>query len=485
MKIHLIVAPSSSRVSLSEFSEDIAPPLGIGYIAASLRQAFPEASFKISDGLISGLETVHREAEAFAADIVFISFFTPQAQGAYELVNLLKTRGEAPLIVLGGVHASSLPEEALERSLADIVVIGEGERAAVEIAKCFSDKSGFSDIDGIIYRKGREIIRTRPPRFIQDINSIPFPARDLLPMDKYKGWFVSKKTPETSMVWSRGCPYNCVFCSNLVWKCATPAVRLRSPQNIVAEMKHLRDEFGIQEVFDHSDEFNNNIEHAKEVCRQIKESKLKMPWKAQLRAHPLPEDLVRLMAEAGCWYVHLGVESGNEETLKGVGKHINLNQVVDACRLLHKYGIKIFGLFMLFNVWEDEKKLCFEDVAMTRKTLKFAEYLVDKKLLDYISWTIATPYPGSQLFEIARRHKLIRKDLLANWERWLKDDSFIMDLPGISKAEQSRLYSSGSWLRAKCYLRSGGFGMSHAGFFLRKAVKAFQIGFSGARGILR
>jgi len=476
MKIHLLVAPPSSRSLLSEFSEDIAPPLGVSYIAASLRQAFPQIEFKISDGLMLGFEAVRKEVEAFGADIVFVSFFTPQAQGAYELVNLIKERSNAPLIIMGGIHASALPQEALERSHADIVVIGEGERVAVEIVKCLFDKKYFSGVDGILYRKGDAIIRTKPPRFIQDINSLPFPARDLLPMNKYKGWFVAKKTPETSMFWSRGCPYNCLFCSNLVWKSGSPAVRLRSPQNIVAEMKSLRDDFGIREVFDHSDELNNNIEHAKAICREIKGSKLKMPWKAQLRAYPLPEELVRLMAESGCWYVHLGIESGNEEALRGIKKNINLDQVVDACKLLHKYKIKIFGLFMLFNVWEDAGKLRCEDVPMTRKTLKFAEYLVDKKHLDYISWTITTPYPGSQLFEIARRHNLIKPELLGNWERWLKDDSFIMDLPGVDKAEQGRLYSSGSILRAKCYLRSGGFRMQHLGFFLRKAVKAFQIG---------
>lgn len=481
MKIHLLIAPPSIRALLSEFAEDIAPPLGISYIAASLRQAFPHAAFKISDGLILGFEAVRKEIEAFGADAVFVSFFTPQAQGAYDLVNLLKDRRDAPLVVLGGIHASALPQEGLVRSKADIVVIGEGERAAVEIVKCLADKKDFSGVDGILYRKGSEIIKTKPPRFVQDINSLSFPARDLLDMKKYKGWFVAKKTPETSMFWSRGCPFNCLFCSNLVWKCATPAVRLRSPQNIVAEMKVLRDEFGIREVFDHSDELNNNVEHARAICTAIKESKLNMSWKAQLRAHPLPEDLVRLMAESGCWYVHLGIESGNPATLKGIKKNIDLDQVVAACKLLHKYKINIFGLFMLFNVWEEDGRLCFEDVAMTRNTLDFARRLVNERLLDYISWTITTPYPGSQLFDIARRHNLIKPDLLENWERWLKDDSFIMDLPGIDKADQGRLYSSGSLLRVKCYLRSGGFGLKHVGFFLRKAAKAFQIGSSGRR----
>jgi len=116
------------------------------------------------------------------------------------------------------------------------------------------------------------------------------------------------------------------------------------------------------------------------ICEEIKRRKLGISWKTQVRAHPLPEELIKAMADAGCWYVHLGIESGNPEVLKGVKKHITLEQITDACKKLKKYGIKVHGLFMLFNVWQEDGELKFEDVDMTRNTLSFAEKLVDGKL---------------------------------------------------------------------------------------------------------
>jgi radical SAM superfamily enzyme YgiQ (UPF0313 family) len=114
-----------------------------------------------------------------------------------------------------------------------------------------------------------------------------------------------------------------------------------------------------------------------------------------MRAKPITDELAREMAEAGCWYVHLGIESGNEQTLKGVKKFIPLNDVDNACRLLKKYGIKIRALFMIYNVWEENGQLRFEDSQMSINTLKYAKNLIDNKLVDYVSWTAAAPYPGS------------------------------------------------------------------------------------------
>ncbi|MCG8432269.1 MAG: B12-binding domain-containing radical SAM protein [Candidatus Omnitrophica bacterium] len=475
MRVQCVFAPSSGDARLAELSEELTPPLGIMYLAASIREAFPEVSLRITDGLLRGYAATAAEINDFRPDLLLVSFFTPEAPGAYALVKEFKERYPQSLAVMGGIHATALPEEALERCAADLVVLGEGEETVRRIVRAYTRGEPFTGIPGICYRSAAGTVRTPPAAYIRDIDTIPFPARDLVDLSEYKGWFISRQTPETGMFWSRGCPFNCTFCSNLVWKTSLPALRLRSAGNIADEMEQLKLDFGIREVFDHSDEFNNDIEHAKEVCRELIRRKLGMTWKVQLRAHPLPEELVRLMKQAGCWYVHLGIESANEETLRGIRKKITLEQVRRACALLKKYEIRIFGLFMLFNVWEDEGGLCFEDLEATRKTLAFAGQLVNERLLDYISWTITTPYPGSRLYDIALRHGLIRPELLGNWDRWLKVDSFIMDLPGMHRSEQARLYTSGSWLRARCYLRSRGFGLKDIGYMARKAMKVVQI----------
>lgn len=439
----------------------------------------PEVELNLIDGLKNGYQNTLAKIIAFAPDILGISFYTPVALSAYRLADEVKEALPGTLIVAGGPHATALPAEVLERSKTDIVVAGEGEATFFELVKMMAEKTapGETDlekIDGLVFKSGGLVKRTAPRRFISDINEIPFPARDLLNMNDYSGWYVHKALPETKMFFSRGCPYHCTFCDAVIWKSSKPWVRLRSPKNIVDEIELLVSEFGIKEIMDDSDEFNNSEAHAIAICEEIKSRGLNIPWKTQLRAWPLSERLVKAMAEAGCWYVHLGIESGNRETLNGIKKHITIEQVVEACRLLKKYDIKILGLFMLFNVWEENGELRFEDVQKTKNTFQFIERLIDEKLLDYIGWSVTTPYPGSQLYEIAVKNDLIKPNLLNQWDAWLKDDIYIMRLPGIDEREMVRMKTQGQILRAKLILKSRQFSWKDIPFFAQKGVKLLR-----------
>jgi radical SAM superfamily enzyme YgiQ (UPF0313 family) len=249
---------------------------------------------------------------------------------------------------------------------------------------------------------------------------------------------------------------------------------LRSPENIVDEMELLKRELGIKEVFDNSDEFNNNLEHAKNICREMIKRNTGLTWKTQLRASPLDEELVELMSRSGCWYVHLGIESGNQETLSGIKKKITLEEVINACRLLKKHKIKILGLFMLFNVWEEDGRLRFEDTQMSRKSLEFARWLVTRGLLDYIGWSITTPYPGSPLYEIAVKNSLFKPGLDGDWDAWLKDDFFVMQLPGITDRDIARLKTEGTFLRGLCLLKSRGLKLKDLGYLVKKGLKILE-----------
>jgi anaerobic magnesium-protoporphyrin IX monomethyl ester cyclase len=274
-------------------------------------------------------------------------------------------------------------------------------------------------------------------------------------MKKYKEWFWVKTPPETTIFLSRGCPYDCSFCSNIVWKISKPALRLRSPKNIVDEMEYLKNTFSINSFFDAGDEFNNNEKHAIAICKEIISRKLNVALKASMRAWPLSEELVSLMAEAGFWWVQLGIESGNQATIDGIKKHITHDQVENALRLLKKYKIKVFGLFMLFHFWEIDGVLKYENAEDSLRTVAYAKKLIDKKLVSYVSSNITTPYPGSQLYPIAERHKLFRDGLNKSWDRWLAEDDFVVNIPGVSIKEASNVYLKASLLRSYGYIRSG------------------------------
>jgi magnesium-protoporphyrin IX monomethyl ester (oxidative) cyclase len=475
-KVQFISVPSKTGAKLAELGERIAPPIGILYIASYLKHNIPGIEISIIDGLVSGYNNSVSKIMDFKPDVLGVSFNTPVALSAYSLIREIKKHLPSTLIIAGGPHTTALPEECLRESGADIAAIGEGEEVTYEIVMKLKnnrklDSYNLSQIKGIAFLNENRFIQTEVRPYIKDIDSIPFPDRNLVNMSNYRGWYLCKQIPETIMIFSRGCPFQCVFCSNKVWNISRPRVRLRSPKNIVDEIELLKKEFRIKEIFDNSDEFNNNLEHAKNICREMIKRNTGISWKTQLRAYPLDEELVDLMAKSGCWYVHLGIESGNEQTLRGIGKHITIEQVIKACYLLKKYKIKVFGLFMLFNVWEENGQLKFEDVPLNLKTLDFARKLIKDGLLNYIGWSITTPYPGSKLFGIAKKHNLFKPGLEKNWDAWLKDDFFVMQLPGIKDKTVAKIKTKGSILRGWCLLKSRGLKFKDIGYLIKKLFK--------------
>ena len=477
MKVQLVFAPALAKSALEVRGESMWPPLGILYLASYLRSKMPEADIKITDGALLGFQKTWEEIEAFKPDILGISFYTMSTHGASTLARQAKERLPGTIIIMGGPHATALPLETLRQSHADLVVIGEGEIAFSQIVQAVNAGLSAQEIyklPGVwaIERNGeKEIVHENPAaQFASPLDILPSPAWDLIDFTPYEGWYLSKQSPEAAIFSARGCPYWCAFCSNAVWKSSRPTLRLRSAKNVVDELEMLSRKYGIREFFDQADEFNNSLENALEICRELKKRNLGMTWKTQLRVKPFTEELAKAMAEAGCWYVHLGIETGNQETIEGTGKKIDLRDVETTCALLKKYNIKVLGLFMLYNVWEEDGQLRFEDSKASLRTLEFARGLFKKRLIDYISWSITAPYPGSKLFDIARRHNLIDPRLLTDWEAWQKEEIFLMSLPGISRKEQQKVKRKGEFLRVCCLLRSWQFKLKDIPFMIKRGL---------------
>lgn len=461
MRVQFLFAPALLDSPYEVLAENMWAPLGILYLASYVREKIPGLTLKVTDGCRMGYARAMEEIEAFKPDILAISFYTTQAHGAFRISAETKQKHPGCLVVLGGTHASALPAETLKESGADLVVAGEGEHVFHDIVKERADKGAAADYGAMpgvwMYDKSNpgNIIKNEPAKFVTPLDSLPFPAFDLVDLHSYRGWYLSRQRPESTIFSARGCVYACVYCSNCVWKSSSPKLRLRTPKNVVDEIEYLQKTFGVKEFFDQADEFNNNLENAIAICKELKARNLGITWKAQLRVKPFNEELAKAMAEAGCWYVHLGIETGNQETIDGIKKKIRLEDVRETCRLLRKYNIKILGLFMLYNVWEDDQgNLKWETSEMSEKTLDFAANLVREGLLNYISWSITTPYPGSKLFDIAVRHKILKKEYLEKWESWLKEELFLMEIPGITATDFRRVKIKGEWLRFRCLLKN-------------------------------
>ncbi len=480
MKVQLVFAPALTRSNFSSVLESAAPPLGILYLASYLRTAAPEVELSAVDGFMLGMEQTLANIRSFGPDLLCVSFYTGSACGAYALINQVKSEYPEIQVFAGGPHASALPEDVFTNSRTDVVVRGEGEKPLVVLVRHLLagqelDSELLSGIPNIAYLDRQNCLQVNPATaFVQELDSIPFPAWDLLPIQRYRGYFLSRQTPELSVLFSRGCPHDCVFCPNEHWNLVKPKIRFRSPKNIVDEIEELVRSYGIREVLNLADEFNNHPVLAPEICNEIKKRKVGITWKTMLRPDHVPESLARSMAESGCWLVSLGIETGNSETLNGIRKHFTHEQVEQVCRNLKKYGIKVQGYFMLYNAWEENGALRFEDSRMSRQTIAYAERLFSQGLLDYMGWSVTVPYPGSELYNIANRHGLIPSAREGQWDEWAQMGLFVLSYPGVDVLEQARVLRKAQILGTKAALFRNGIRIKDIPLMLGSAVETIR-----------
>ncbi|MGZ4886065.1 MAG: B12-binding domain-containing radical SAM protein, partial [Halobacteriota archaeon] len=301
------------------------PPIGLAYIGAFLRESDHRVSIidaeseRLNEAQI--LERVNR------ADLVGITTTAPTYNSALELTNRIKQSNNNATVVLGGPQATFLDRECLQRSAADAVVRGEGEITMLDIATSI-ESGAINDVEGITVREGDTIIRNPDRKLIPDLDDIPFPARDLLPMEKYS------PVNSTGIVSSRGCPFRCIFCASS--KLYDKKFRSRSAQNVFQEVEQLVHQ-GYANVTMLDDNFILNKERAFEFADLVEESNLKFEWSCTGRVDFIDEDLLQRLREVGCNGLFFGVESASNDTLKLIKKGFTTDQVINAFDVLKNY----------------------------------------------------------------------------------------------------------------------------------------------------
>ncbi len=290
--------------------------------------------------------------------------------------------GRETIIIYGGPHATALPEECLANSEIDIAVVGEGEQSLLEIML----GKEWEAIAGIAYRAdGRVFINLARP-FIDDLDALPFPDVGLYDFSRYHcAKIVSRHSPVLQMETSRGCPNNCSFCNKSVFK---RRFRAKSPERVVAEMKRLA-AGGAVELRMIDDQFCADLNRAKEICRLILREKINIPWNLPngVRVDIIDQEFLDLAKRAGCYQVSIGFESGDQKSLDSVDKGITLEQGVRCLAMVKQAGLESIGFFILGLPADTEESL--------KKTVDFAVKLMPT----YAKASIATPFPGSRLFE--------------------------------------------------------------------------------------
>lgn len=427
------------------------PNLGILYLSAYLREKIENADIYYLDTHLN-LRRHLQHVEEIRPDVYGVSFSSMRVEETRTVISAVKEKFPSLTVVCGGQHPTIAPKEVLNEMPADICVIGEGEKTLTEVIEAIClGKRKLRDIQGIAFRNNGRIISNPKRSLIKNLDSIPFPAWDLVDFNDYIGNYQYKATPSTVMIASRGCPYNCIFCSNPVWKNNKPWVRLRSPENIAQEVAFLY-EMGIREISIRSDQFNVRLDWCIDVCREIKRLGHKdLYFQANFRAHPFSEELACEMAASNFWLIQLGIESCNQRVLNGIKKKITIEQIVTTCEIAKKYNIKVYAYIMIYNAWEEDGRLCYETPEEVDNTLSFVRDLRSKGLLNYISFSTTTPLRGSCLYDIAKRHNILKKN------DDVKDMSaFRMVLPNISKREMKKSRLKGMLIQLYFIMRSPG-----------------------------
>jgi len=386
------------------------PPLSLGYIASYINK-YSDTKHPIQIIDENAGDLIEDELPKNEPDIIGITATTPQIIDADRIATFIKENYPQIPIILGGVHVSSIPEQTLkEFKNFDIGVVGEGELTFLELVNLYRKNSfapkTLKNVNGVVFRNNDKTIVTRPRPLIENIDTIPFPARHLLKMREYylnprsvvRG-FIKRST---QIMTSRGCPYNCVFCaSHIIHR---NRFRTHSPQYVIREIEHLINEYKIEALYFQDDTFSINKQRVEKICKMMieKEINRKLIWSVQLRANLISKNdigLLKLMKDAGCVQTEFGFESGNERVLSLLKKNsVTVKQNSDAIKLCKKIGFRVLGNFMIGSPTETIKEI--------NDTKKFI--IKHKDMLDNISIHLTTPYPGTDLWGICKQKNLLK-----------------------------------------------------------------------------
>jgi len=364
------------------------PPLGLAYVAAALEKEGFHVDIVDNYLLEKPIDYIKQTVRRLGPQIVGITCGSLTYRRCVETAKAVKEVLPSCKVVVGGPHPSSMPDSMLHHPEIDYAVLGEGERAIAKLVTNitkFEDNSDIATIPGIAYRHKGKIIKTAP-KFIGDLDQIPYPARHLLPMHLYDRTidYLDARPVDTMNV-IRGCPFNCAFCeTKKIWG---QTCRAFSPSRVVEEINYLVNNYGSKGIYFVGDNFTIHKRQTVETCRLVKKYKLDIKWVCDTRVDLISRELLKEMKDAGCRTIWFGVESGSPRILRKINKGITREQAVHAFKLCREEGIQIACSFML--------GIPGETVNDMKATFNFAKKLNP----DWCQFNIFVAYPSSRLYE--------------------------------------------------------------------------------------
>lgn len=421
-------------------------PMGLGYLCAYLSQdsrinamiynaEAPDPSEKtmlhanyqdmlnLHDRYISALKDddhyvwheIEKVIRDFRPDILCVTVMTAKYAAALKISSIAKSLNSGCKVVWGGHHPTIDCERVFQEPLIDFVIRGEGEITLKKLVDLIaegkdSDPNSLSLIEGLSYRSGSKVFHNAGRELIKDLDSLPFPARDKV---LFKERYLSSSWGD--VITLRGCPFKCGYCSaHSVW---TRKVRYRELDKVIDEIRAVMSEHRTAEFKFCDDSFTLNRGRALELCRRLKELKPRIRWWCMTRVDLLDDELVSEMKASGCTSISIGVESGSARMLENIHKDITVEKVESAAALLDRYKLK-YEAYFLIGFPEETK----EDIEETFGLMK-------RMRQGSVCFSIFTPYPGTEQYDIAKRHGLIPEN--PDWSRFShqsRENHFVKNL---------------------------------------------------------
>jgi magnesium-protoporphyrin IX monomethyl ester (oxidative) cyclase len=402
-----------------ENPQQLLSPLGVSYIASVIRN---DVDVKIMDALIEDVNNkvdldkdfvrygasykdILAQIEAYKPDIVGIScLWSTVAPVLRELTREIKRLDKDILIITGGSYPTFMVDQCMLEMPVDMIALGEGEITMLECIRHLRDGRALVDVDGLAYREGERIVVNQKKNWIENLDCMPFPARDLLPMDLYRRYGVPHSITASSqntapIVTSRGCPARCIYCSSTsFWG---NHYRFRSSENVLDEIGELVNRWSIEELQFEDDNMTANRSRAKAIFQGIIDRgyKIKFNFPNGIALWTLDEEMIDLMANAGCYEMSLPFESGCQKVLREiVKKPTDLKKAREIAKIIKAKGIRTTGFYIIGFPGETKEQMM--------ETFRFA----DEVKTDIGYFFVANPLPGTELYKIAQERNMLRDD---------------------------------------------------------------------------
>jgi len=375
--------------------------IGLMYLSSILKKHFKDkveiniwSLISLPHHLIEDHENMLNKIDEIQPDVVGIRSLTLSKDCVKVVAETVKGWNKDCFLMTGGPYATDDPCDALNKGLIDVAVIGEGENTIVDLIQSLIDNTPFTKIPGIAFQQNGELKKTQPRDFIFDLDSLPFPDYSEVDLDQFSNRFLNFtakiSSPHANIMTSRGCPYRCAYCHNVLGK----KFRARSPENILEEIRFIYDQYGITDFQVIDDIFNLDMNRAKKICDLIIKSEMNLTFAFPnaIRADRVDEELVDKMTEAGTKFTSIAIETASPRIQKLINKNLNLEKASLAIDLFAKAGVVTRGFFMLGFPTETENEV-----------IETINYAINSNLCGATFFTVVY-YPGTPLFSLAQSY---------------------------------------------------------------------------------